>query len=263
MALAHPWETNDAGNRLRTLFAQQQLALSGWVSMGNSLLAEVLGHSGYDAVTVDLQHGPFSIESALPMLQAISSTPAVPLVRCSENSLGEINKLLDAGAYGVICPLINTAADAERFVRACHYPARRTQLWPGARLPVWRRGLFAHANATILTLAMIETREGYANAEAILQTDLDGIFIGPSDLAIELGLAPDAYDDARLNEAIDHLLALGRKLGKYVGIFAGTMEMAQRMKGIGMDLVVPGTDIQQVKAEGRGGSLRCADPKER
>ena len=68
-------------NRLRTLFAQQQLALSGWVSMGNSLLAEVLGHSGYDAVTVDLQHGPFSIESALPMLQAISSTPAVPLVR--------------------------------------------------------------------------------------------------------------------------------------------------------------------------------------
>ncbi|MFX5622789.1 aldolase/citrate lyase family protein, partial [Acinetobacter baumannii] len=77
---------------------------------------------------------------------------------------------------------------------------------------------FAHANATILTLAMIETREGYANAEAILQTpDLDGIFIGPSDLAIELGLAPDAYNDARLNEAIDHLLALARKLGKYVG----------------------------------------------
>lgn len=239
-------------NRLRTLFAQQQLALSGWVSMGNSLLAEVLGHSGYDAVTVDLQHGPFSIESALSMLQAISSTPAMPLVRCSENSLGEINKLLDAGAYGVICPLINTAADAERFVRACHYSPRGGRSYGPARGFLYGGAdYFAHANATILTLAMIETREGYANAEAILKTsDLDGIFIGPSDLAIELGLAPDAYDDARLNGAIDHLLALARKLGKYVGIFAGTMDMAQRMKAIGMDLVVPGTDIQQIRAEG-------------
>jgi 4-hydroxy-2-oxoheptanedioate aldolase len=239
-------------NRLRTLFAHKQLALCGWVSMGNSLLAEVIAHSGYDAVTVDLQHGPFSIESALPMLQAISSTSAVPLVRCSENSLGEINKLLDAGAYGVICPLINTADDAERFIRACHYSPRGGRSFGPARgLLYGGEDYFKHANTTVLTLAMIETCEGYANAEAILKVpDLDGIFIGPSDLAIELGLAPDAYDDSRLNDAIRHLLTLARTLGKYVGIFAGNMDMAQRMKEIGMDLVVPGTDIQQIKAEG-------------
>lgn len=239
-------------NRLRTLFAQKTLALSGWISMGNSLLAEVVAHSGYDAVTVDLQHGPFSIDTAVPMLQAISSTDAVPLVRCCENSLGEINKLLDAGAYGVICPLINTAADAERFVRACHYSPRGGRSYGPARGFLYGGAdYFAHANRTILTLAMIETNEGFANADAILRVaDLDGIFIGPSDLAIELGLAPDAYEHPALNDAITTLLQKARALGKYVGIFAGTMDMAQRMKALGMDLVVPGTDIQQIKAEG-------------
>lgn len=239
-------------NRLRTLFAQKKLALSGWVSMGNSLLAEVVANGGYDAVTVDLQHGLFSVESAIPMLQAISTTDAVPLVRCSENGLGEINKLLDAGAYGVICPLINTADDAERFVRACHYSPRGGRSYGPARGFMYGGpDYFTHANRTILTLAMIETNEGYANAEAILQVpDLDGIFIGPSDLAIEMGLAPDAYETRELNDAIRTLVALAQKHGKYVGIFAGTMDMAQRMKEFGMDLVVPGTDIQQIKAEG-------------
>ncbi|MBO9536809.1 aldolase/citrate lyase family protein [Herbaspirillum sp.] len=238
-------------NRLRTLFAQKTMALSGWVSMGNSLLAEVVANSGYDAVTVDLQHGLFSVESAVPMLQAISTTGAVPLVRCSENSLGEINKLLDAGAYGVICPLINTAEDAERFVRACHYSPRGGRSYGPARGFMYGGGdYFAHANRTILTLAMIETNQGFANAEAILRVpDLDGIFIGPADLNIEMGLAPDAYDAPQLNDAIRSLVALARKLGKYVGIFAGTMDMAQRMKEFGMDLVAPGTDIQQIKAE--------------
>lgn len=238
-------------NRLRTLFAQKTMALSGWVSMGNSLLAEVVANSGYDAVTVDLQHGLFSVESAVPMLQAISTTGAVPLVRCSENSLGEINKLLDAGAYGVICPLINTAEDAERFVRACHYSPRGGRSYGPARGFMYGGGdYFTHANRTILTLAMIETNQGFANAEAILRVpDLDGIFIGPADLNIEMGLAPDAYDAPQLNDAIRSLVALARRLDKYVGIFAGTMDMAQRMKEFGMDLVAPGTDIQQIKAE--------------
>ncbi|WP_050469015.1 HpcH/HpaI aldolase family protein [Herbaspirillum chlorophenolicum] len=238
-------------NRLRTLFAQKTMALSGWVSMGNSLLAEVVANSGYDAVTVDLQHGLFSVESAVPMLQAISTTDAVPLVRCSENGLGEINKLLDAGAYGVICPLINTAEDAERFVRACHYSPRGGRSYGPARGFMYGGSdYFTHANRTILTLAMIETNQGFANAEAILRVpDLDGIFIGPADLNIEMGLAPDAYDAPQLNDAIRSLVALARQLGKYVGIFAGTMDMAQRMKEFGMDLVAPGTDIQQIKAE--------------
>lgn len=238
-------------NHLRTLFAQKKLALNGWASIGNSLLAEIIADCGYDAVTVDLQHGLFSVETAIPMLQAISTSKAVPLVRCTENSLGEINKLLDAGAYGVICPLINSKEDAERFVRACHYSPRGGRSYGPSRGVLYGgKDYFEHANRTILTLAMIETRQGLAAVEEILSVpDLDGIFIGPSDLAIEMGLAPDAWNDDKLNQAIQDLLRLSHARGKYVGIFCGSVEMAERMKSYGVDMLVPGTDAQLLRAE--------------
>lgn len=238
-------------NHLRTLFAQQKLALNGWASIGNSFLAELIADCGYDSVTVDLQHGLFSVESAVPMLQAISTTAAVPLVRCSENSLGEINKLLDAGAYGVICPLINSKEDAERFVRACHYSPRGGRSYGPARGVLYGgKDYFEHANRTILTLAMIETRQGLQAAEDILSVpDLDGIFIGPSDLAIDMGLTPDAWNHDQLNDAIRHLLTLAHARGKYVGIFCGSLDMAERMKALGVDMLTPGTDTQLLRAE--------------
>jgi len=238
-------------NQLRALFAQKKLALNGWASIGNAFLAEVVADCGYDAVTVDLQHGLFSVESAVPMLQAISATKAVPLVRCTDNNLGEINKLLDAGAYGVICPLINSKEDAERFVRACHYSPRGGRSYGPARGVLYGgKDYFDHANRTVLTLAMIETRQGLAAIEDILSVpDLDGIFIGPSDLAIELGLAPDAWHDPRLTQAIEHLLTVSHARGKYVGIFCGALNMAERMKALGVDMLVPGTDVQLLRAE--------------
>ncbi len=248
-------------NKLRTLFAQKTLALNGWASIGNGLMAELIAHSGYDAVTIDLQHGLFSVDAALPMLQAISTTNAIPLVRCSENSLGEINKLLDAGAYGVICPLINSKADAEQFVRACHYPPRGGRSFGPARGVLYGGAdYFANANHSILTLAMIETRQGLQAADEILSVDdLDGIFIGPSDLAIDMGLAPDAWHHDQLNDAIAHLVTLAHARGKYVGIFCGAMEMAQRMKALGVDMLTPGTDTQILAAETarRIGALRA------
>jgi len=238
-------------NHLRTLFAQKKPALNGWASIGNSFVAELLADSGFDSVTVDLQHGLFSIESAVPMLQAISTTKAVPLVRCSENSLGEINKLLDAGAYGVICPLINSREDAEKFVRACHYSPRGGRSYGPARGVLYGgKDYFEHANRTLLTLAMIETRQGLEAAQEILSVpDLDGIFIGPSDLAIELGLRPDAWSDPLLTNAISTLTTQAHALGKYVGIFCGSMEMAAQMKALGIDMITPGTDVQLLRAE--------------
>jgi len=244
-------ETGMRQNPLRSLFAQKKLALNGWASIGNSFLAEVVADCGYDAVTVDLQHGLFSIESAVPMLQAISTTNAAPLVRCSENGLGEINKLLDAGAYGVICPLINSKEDAERFVRACHYSPRGGRSYGPARGVLYGgKDYFEHANRTVLTLAMIETRQGLAAVEDILSVpDLDGIFIGPSDLAIELGLTPDSWSDDKLDQAIKHLIEVSHARGKYVGIFCGSVEMAERMKAYGVDMLTPGTDVQLLRAE--------------
>ncbi len=238
-------------NRLRTLHAQNKVAINGWASIGNSYVAELLAHSGFDSVTVDLQHGLFSIESAIPMLQAISTTAATPLVRCTQNQLGEINKLLDAGAYGIICPLINSADDARRFVHACYYsPHGGRSYGPARGLLYGGKDYFEHANQTIMTLAMIETKAGLQTAEEILAVPhLDGIFIGPSDLAIDLGLPPDAWQDEQLSTAIQHIIKMCHARGKYVGIFSGSLEMAKCMKAYGVDMVTPGTDVQLLLTE--------------
>ena len=104
-------------NLLKQLQHDKRTAINAWVSMGSGYLAEVLGHSGFDAVTVDLQHGPFGFDQAVQLLQAVSATPAVPLARSSGSTLAEINKLLDAGAYGIVCPLIDDVDQAAAFAR--------------------------------------------------------------------------------------------------------------------------------------------------
>src|SRR5919108_4380709 len=169
-------------NNLRQIFAGGGTVLNGWLAIANSYSAEMMAHQGWDSVTIDMQHGPVDFQAAVGMLQAISTTPAVPMVRVPHNEPILTLKLLDAGAYGVICPMINSKAQAEALVEACRYPPRgsrsfgpnRAVLYGGA--DYWR-----HANEEILLFAMVETREALENLEAIVSVDgLDGIYVGPS-----------------------------------------------------------------------------------
>jgi 4-hydroxy-2-oxoheptanedioate aldolase len=193
----------------------------------------------------------FSIESAVPMIQAISATNAIPIARCSENSIGEINKLLDAGAYGIICPLINSKEDAEKFVHYCRYSPRGGRSYGPARASVYAGAdYFDNANTIVLTLAMIETVQGLNALEDILAVPgLDGIYIGPADLAIDMGYAPYAWKEKAVDDAIRAVIAAAHKHHKYVGIFTGTTEMAEYMKALGVNMVSPGTDLQLIRAE--------------
>ncbi|MWU82140.1 2,4-dihydroxyhept-2-ene-1,7-dioic acid aldolase, partial [Escherichia coli] len=109
-------------NSLKTAFLENTPIINGWLAIPSGYSAEIMGHQGYDAVTVDLQHGMIDFASALSMLQALSATPAVPLVRVADNDPAQIMRVLDAGAYGVICPMISSAEQARRFVAACRYP---------------------------------------------------------------------------------------------------------------------------------------------
>ena len=155
-------------NRLRELFAQKKPAVVAWMSFASSYAAEVIGHSGVDAVTLDLQHGPIYLDAALPMLQAISATPAMPMVRCSGNNFAEIGKLLDAGAYSVICPLIEDAEDARRFVAACRYPPHGTRSHgPTRGLLYGGPDYWFKANETIVTWGMIETPQSLKNINGL------------------------------------------------------------------------------------------------
>jgi len=227
-------------NELRRLLAGGSTVLNGWLSLANSYSAELMAHQGFDSVTIDLQHGAVDYQSAVAMLQAISTTAAVPMVRVPWNEPILTLKLLDAGAYGVICPMINSKAQAEAFVDACRYPPRgsrsfgpnRAVLYGGA--DYWR-----HANEEILLFAMVETREALNNLEAIVSVDgLDGIYVGPSDLSLSMGKVPPSLDpqDEEVVGAIKQIAYTTRQRGKFAGVHTDGAKTAIRRFGDGYQL---------------------------
>ena len=218
-------------NELRTRLANGGTALNAWLSLANSYSAEIMAHQGFDSVTVDLQHGAVDYQAAVGMLQAISTTAAVPMVRVPWNEPILTLKLLDAGAYGVICPMINSKAQAEAFVDACRYPPlgsrsfgpNRAVLYGGA--DYWR-----HANEEILLFAMVETLDGLAELENIASVSgLDGIYVGPSDLSFSMGKVPSLDpQDEEVVRAIRHIAETARKKGKYAGVHTDGAKTALR-----------------------------------
>ncbi len=232
-------------NALRRLHGEGRTIVNGWLSISSPYVAELAAHQGYDALTVDMQHGMVGFEGAMAMFQAIATTPVIPMARPSENSPAEIMRLLDAGAYGIICPMVSTAADAARLVGACRYPpAGRRSFGPARGLLYGGTDYFAGANAEVLAFAMIETREALDNLDAILGTPgLDGIYIGPNDLAIELGCAPrNEHDDPAVASAIARAREGAARRGLIAGIFCSDGPAAAGRAAEGFHLVTPGND---------------------
>ena len=238
-------------NRLRELAAAGTPILNGWLAIPSAYSAEVMGHQGYDCITVDLQHGMIGFDAALAMLQALSATPAVPLARVSKNDYALVMQLLDAGAYGIICPMVSTAKEAETFVSHCRYPpAGQRSYGPARGLLYGGADYFAHANAEIMTLAMLETREAVANADAILSVPgLDGIYIGPNDLCLAFGAAPrPESDDPAISAVILDLARKTRMKNLVAGIFCSGGEGARKRIGDGFNMVTPGNDASLLMA---------------
>jgi 4-hydroxy-2-oxoheptanedioate aldolase len=185
-------ETALRENKLRTLWKNGGVAVNGWLGIPSSASAESMARCGWDSVVVDMQHGLVDYTDAVPMLQAISQTDATPMVRVPWNMPDIIMKSLDAGAYGVVCPMINTPAECEEFIQNCRYaPRGRRSFGPIRAVMYGGADYWKYANETILTIAMIETQQALDNLDAILKTDgLDSIYVGPSDLGLSLGFQP-------------------------------------------------------------------------
>jgi 4-hydroxy-2-oxoheptanedioate aldolase len=227
-------------NRLKELWAEDKPALGGWLTVPSSLSAEIFSHSGADWVCVDTQHGSIDYETAFQMLQGISTGDAVPIVRVQWNDPGYIMKMLDAGAYGVIVPMVNTRAEAEAAVSACRYAPQGSRSYgPGRSVLYAGRDYFAGANDTVLCICMIETREAIANAEEIISTPgLDAVYIGPSDLSVSMGLPPGPDQDAaEFTEALEKVAALCEKRGVIAGAHCSTPEVAKKRIGQGFRFV--------------------------
>ena len=228
-----------------------ECAINGWLSIPCGFSAEVMAHAGWDSLTVDMQHGLVDYRAATAMLTAISTTEVAPLVRVPWLEEGILMKALDAGAHGIICPMVNTPEDAARLVAATRYPplgARsfgpiRARLQGGADYP-------ERANDSVLVLAMIETKQAVENADAILSTPgLDGAYIGPADLACSLGCEVSFTPTAEpVVAAIDHILASARRHGVFAGIHTGAARYAGAMAKKGFDLVTVLSDARLMAA---------------
>ena len=238
-------------NTLRQLHQAGRTIVNGWLSISSPYVAELAAHQGYDALTVDMQHGMVGFEGAMALFQAVATTPVIPMARPSENSPAEIMRLLDAGAYGIICPMVSTAADAARLVAACRYPpAGRRSFGPARGLLYGGPDYFTGANAEILAFAMIETQGALDNLDAILDTPgLDGIYVGPNDLAIEMGCAPrNEHDDPKVVAAIARAREAATRRGLIAGIFCSDGAAAARRAAEGFHLVTPGNDAALLRA---------------
>ncbi|MEM9063544.1 MAG: aldolase/citrate lyase family protein [Pseudomonadota bacterium] len=232
-------------NRLRTLWANGEAAVLGWLGIPSSVSAENMAQAGWDALNIDMQHGLIDYQTAVQMLQAISTTDTMPMCRVPWNEPGIIGKMLDAGVFGVICPMVNNREQAEALVRACRYPPIGERSFGPVRA-TWYGGAdyFANANDSIVVLAMIETREAVANLDEIMSTPgLDGAYIGPSDLGLSHGFAPKLdREEPELLEIIGQIRAGAERHGKVTGIHCGTPYYARRMIADGFNLVTIAAD---------------------
>jgi len=241
-------------NRLRELWRTGGAAVNGWLAIPNSFSAETMAHQGWDSLTIDLQHGMVDYATMVPMLQAISTTPTVPVVRVPWLEAGILMKVLDAGAYGVICPMVNTREDAQRLVAYTHYAPRGTRSFGPVRASLYGGPDYAvHANDTIVTFAMIETAAALDRLDDILSVEgLDAIYVGPSDLSLALGCRPVFDDvDPKAAEAIDHILARAKHHGVVAGIHNGTTEAALARIAKGFQFVTVGSDARLMAAGAR------------
>jgi len=209
--------------------------------------AELLSHSGFDTLTIDMQHGLTEFSQLLSTLQGISSGDSVPFVRLNWNDPQEIMKALDYGAQALICPMIENASDAAAFVSAAKYPPLGKRSFGPIRAALKHQGnYFSDANKETLTFAMIETASAVEDLDAIAATPgLDGLYIGPFDLSVSLGLVKKAdFSDANLLAIIDRVLALAKQHQLYTGIFTVDPLDAKAMALKGFQLISCGTEIQ-------------------
>jgi 4-hydroxy-2-oxoheptanedioate aldolase len=222
-----------------------QQTIGGWLSLANTHTAELMASAGFDWLCIDMQHGLLDYGDLRHMLPAISTTETTPIVRVAGNEPPAIMKVLDAGAMGVIVPLVNNRAEAAAAVAACRYPPDGGRSFGPIRAALYGgRGYAAEANDEIACIVMIETKEGIANIEEIVTTPgLGGVYIGPSDLGYALGLPPRGDSDDPL-----HLATVGRILDSCkahkvpVGIHTGGLDYTRRRLEAGFDFVTLGSD---------------------
>ncbi len=212
-------------NQLKRKLQTGGRAAGAWLQLASPFTAEILSQAGFDYLVIDLEHGPGDILTLTAQMQAMKGSQACPIVRATWNDFVLVKRILDAGAYGVLFPYINSAEEANEAVRACKYPPEGVRgLAASPRAAGYGQNsmdYLQYANAEIFVMTAVETPEAVSNLDEILRVEgLDGVFIGPMDLATSLGhfAAPGHPEvQAAINRIEEKVLAAGKVLATIAG----------------------------------------------
>lgn len=223
----------DFENKLKTKLKEGKKTAGAWVQIASPFTAEILSSAGFDWLMLDMEHGPGDILTLVSQVHAMKGTDCVPLVRTPWNDFVAIKRILDAGAQGVLVPYVNTHDEADQAVKACKYPLEGIRGVAGSpRASGYGQNLgryLQRANDEIFIMIAVETPDAVANLDEILRVDgLDGIFIGPMDLASSMGYFGDP-SQPEVQAAIQKIEGKVLAAGKVLATTTGTWEAAQKL----------------------------------
>ncbi len=244
MASARPSTLSSLADRL----AKGDTILSAWCGIADPSIAGTLAQEAFDAVTLDMQHGPITLGEVIRAIPLINAAGKPALARIAVGEFQNVSKLFDAGVSGVIAPMINTMEDARRFAAYSKYPPLGERSW-GSYGGLGASGLdmntyLTESNRFSLSFAMIETREAMAILDDILALPgIDAVFVGPSDLSIALfdGKRVDSMAK-EVDEALRHIIARAAAAKKPVAVYAHSAERAKGFVAMGAKLVTVMSD---------------------
>lgn len=252
-------------NKIKQIWAEGKPVLHGWLSIGNPFTAEIMSEQGYDAVSIDVQHGALDYSDVLPMFQAMRASGVVLGARVPWLEPGIIMKMLDAGALQIICPMINTAEQAAEFVNYLRYPPVGNRSFGPTRAQyALGGGIAQEANDQVVGWAMVETKQAMENLDAIAATPgLDGIYVGPADLTFSLhdGRIPPGFDreEPEIIEVLQRIADTCHKAGIKAALHCGTADYAARAVGWGYDMTTVGGDYRLMQGAAAASVARFRD----
>ena len=228
----------------KKLFSKKKI-INGWIHIDSISSTKIITSKSFNSLTVDLQHGMLNFETCKDIIQIIAMHSIFPIVRVPSNEIGIINKCLDAGAMGIICPLINNKQDSIKFTNSCYYPLKGIRSFGPTIASIGDKKYFEKSNSEIFTGAMIETKESVVNLNEILENkNLDLVYIGPYDLSISYGVNPNkVFDTKEMINLYLHILKLAKLKKKKVAIHCSGADTASFFLKKGFDMVTVSTDL--------------------
>lgn len=248
---------------LRQMWNDGEPTLGGWLSIPATLSAEVMARGGFDYVCIDTQHGAVDYQTTVELIRAVEHGGSRAIVRVPWNEPGIIGKMLDAGAEGVIVPMVNTVEQAEAAVRACRYAPHGGARSFGPTVAKLRHNDYVEwARDNVAVIPMIETAEALSNLDAIVQVDgIDAVYVGPADLSLTLDLPPGNNDGAAaFDDALSAIVEACDDAGVVPGIHAsGPLTPTRLTQGFRLITVIAdqlalGDGAAVALAQARGGS---------